>query len=59
MSRGVEMKDLAAVFGVSFGIALRARHRRGVDRSGIEVVRVSQGEVGEELLLELLSCYHS
>lgn len=53
------MKDLAAVFGVSFGIALRARHRRGVDRSGIEVVRVSQGEVGEELLLELLSCYHS
>ena len=32
------MKDLAAVFGVSFGIALRVRHRRGVDRSDIEVV---------------------
>jgi hypothetical protein len=40
------MKDLVAVVaGVSFGIVLRERRRREVDRSGIEVVGVSQGEV--------------
>jgi len=38
------MKDLVIVFGVSFGIALRERHRREVDRSDIEVVRGSQGK---------------
>jgi len=40
------MRDLVIVFGVSFGIAPRARRRREVDRSDIEVVKVSQRKMG-------------
>jgi len=51
------MKDLVVLFGVSFGIALRARHRRGVDRSDIEVVGVCLKGRWGRIIEESLSCF--